>query len=417
MKYLLKSVTILDKNSTYHQQKKDILIEEGQLIKIADQIDEEAEIISGENLVVSKGWVDIKSRLCDPGYEHIETIESGLDAAAYGGFTHVCTVPSTLPVTDQKTQVEYQINRANNHVVQIHPYGALTKGMEGNEMAEYYDMQNSGAIAFHDDELPVKSGILYRALLYAKSFNGTMAVSCLEESISRHGVVNEGKISAKTGLKASPAVAEWIEVKRNIELAKYTGGKIHLTGITTKESVDIIAQAKQEGVQITADIQIEHLIFNEDKNLSFDTNYRFEPVLRTEEDRKALWAGLQSGAIDYIAVNHRPCDHEEKDIVFENAACGVIRFQTAINELMQAPEFDIELVTEVLSNRNRAFLHENDFTIEENTEADLTLIDLSAQWTFDESELLSKSRNTYMLDQEMKGKVLGVFNRGKAYLK
>lgn len=419
MKHLLKSVLIIDSTSDFHQQKKDILIEDGQITQLEDLLSvEDAEIIQGEGLLVTKGWVDVKSRLCDPGEEHKETIETGLDAAAFGGFTHVCSVPNTHPITDSKLQIEYQINRANNHIVQLHPIGALTTGMEGKDMAEYYDMQQSGAVAFCDDEKSVSPDILYRALLYSKSFGAQLMVSSLEPTISKHGIVNEGFVSAKTGFKPSPAVAEWIEINRNIEIANYTGGKLHLTGVSTEESVELIRQAKKKGISITADVQIEHLLFNENENLNFDTHYRFYPVLRREEDRKALWEGLKDGTIDFIAANHRPCDIEEKNVVFEDAACGVIRYQTVMNELSMAPEFDLLLILEILSNRNRQFIQNKANTkIKIGTTADLTVYSPNKSWEFDASTLLSKSSNSYLFGKELRGEAVAIFHQGKVCLK
>lgn len=419
MKYLLKAVTIFDKTSAHHRQKKDILIEEGVITKIENQLAEnDAITVTGEELIVSKGWVDLKAFLCDPGEEHKETIEKGLNAAAFGGFTHICSLPATHPSADNKTQIEYQIRKSENHLVQLHPYGTVTSELRGENMAEYFDMKQSGAIAFTDDEKRVSSGVLYRALLYSKTFGGKIVSFSNDLSISKGGIVNEGIASTMTGLKAAPAVAEWIDIERNIRLAAYTDGNLHLTGISTAESVELIRKAKAEGINVTADVHVEHLIFTEDKNLDFDTNYKFSPVLRTENDRTALWNALKDGTIDYIVSNHRPCDTEEKEVVFDDASFGTIRLQTVINELMLAPEFDIELVVDILSGRNRAFLEtDTEATIEVGTAADLTVFAPKSKWIFNKDTLLSGCRNTYMLDQELIGAVVAVINRGQIQLK
>lgn len=419
MNYLLKSVKILDKASSFHQQTKDILIENGIITKIENAITaEDAVVVAGQNLVVSKGWVDLKVHITDPGEEYKETIENTLDSAAFGGFTHVCSLPSTHPVADNKTQIEYQLKRAENHLVQLHPYGSITKGIKGEEMAEYYDMMQSGAVAFTDDMKRINSGILYRSLLYAKTFGGKVVTFANDNAIANHGIVNEGVTSAMTGLKATPAVAEWIDIERNIRLAEYTEGNLHLTGISTAHGVDLIRKAKADGINVTADVQIEHLIFNEEKNLSFDSNYKFFPVLRTEEDRQALWEGLKDGTIDYIVSNHRPCDTEEKEVVFDDASFGTIRLQTVINELALAKEFDLELVLDVLSSRNRQFIESLENTpIEIGQKADLTIFDAHKEWKLTRENIISGVRNTYMLGQEMKGAVLAVINRGQIQLK
>lgn len=419
MRYLLKAVKIFDKTSSFYLQTKDILIENGFITNIENSItDENTVVVDGMDLAVSRGWVDLKAYLCDPGEEYKETIEKALDSAAFGGFTHVCSLPSTHPVADNKTQIEYQLRKAENHLVQLHPYGSVTKGIKGEEMAEFYDMLQSGAVAFTDDMKRISSGILYRSLFYTKTFGGKIVTFANDAALSKHGIVNEGVVSAMTGLKADPSVSEWIDIERNIRLAEYTGGNLHLTGISTAHGVALIRQAKKDGINVTADVHVEHLIFNEDKNLTFDSNYKFFPVLRTEDDRKALWSGLKDGTIDYIVSNHRPCDTEEKDVVFDEASFGTIRFQTFINELMQAPEFNLELVLDVLGNRNREFLNENtDTQIEIGNTADLTVFSTSKEWEFTHENLISGCKNTYMLGQTLKGSVLAVINRGQIQLK
>lgn len=419
MNYLLKAAKILDKASSFNQQRKDILIENGIITAIDSTIDApDAIIVAGQDIVVSKGWVDLKTHITDPGEEYKETIENTLDAAAFGGFTHICSLPTTHPVTDNKTQIEYQLKRAENHLVQLHPFGAVTKGIKGEEMAEYYDMQQSGAVAFTDDMTRINSGILYRSLFYSKTFGAKIVTFSNDSQIGNHGIVNEGITSALTGLKPTPSVAEWIDIERNIRLATYTGGNLHLTGVTTAHSVDLIRKAKAEGISVTADVHVEHLIFTEEENMKFDSNYKFFPVLRTEEDRKALWKGLKDGTIDNIVSNHRPCDTEEKEVVFDDASFGTIRLQTVINELALAPEFDLELVLDILSSRNRLFLYNNDeAAIEIGQSADLTIFEPTKSWLFNQENLISGVRNTYMLGKEMHGEVIAVINRGQIQLK
>lgn len=420
MNYLLKAVKILDKASSFNQQTKDILVENGIITQIADVVSsEDAIMVMGENLLVSKGWVDLKTQITDPGEEYKETIEMTLDAAAFGGFTHVCSLPSTHPVTDNKTLIEYQLRKAENHLVQIHPYGSITKGMKGEEMAEYYDMKQSGAVAFTDDSKRINSGILYRSLFYAKTFGGKVVTFANDSAIANHGIVNEGVTAALTGLKATPAVAEWIDIERNIRLASYTGGFLHLTGISTAHGVELIRNAKAEGIHVTADVQVEHLIFTEEQNLKFDSNYKFFPVLRTEEDRLALWKGLKDGTIDNIVSNHRPCDTEEKEVVFDDASFGTIRLQTLINELAIAPEFDLEFVVEILADRNRKFINDEQTlrAIEVGVYADLTVFEPNKEWCFSKDNLLSGVRNTYMLDKQLNGEVIAVIHRGQIQLK
>lgn len=420
MKYLLKAVKVHDTNSSFHQKVTDILIEDGIITQLVSDIvsTEEMIEISGESLIVSQGWIDLKAHFCDPGEEHKETIEKGLNSAAFGGFTHVCSLPSTHPVSDNKTQIEYQLRKSENHLVQLHPYGTVTHELKGENMAEYYDMMQAGAIAFTDDQKRINSGILYRALLYSKTFGGRIIAFSKDAAISNGGIVNEGYTSTMTGLKADPAVAEWIDIDRNIRLAKYTEGNLHLTAITTAESVELVRKAKAEGISVTADVHVEHLIFNDSQNLDFDSNYKFNPVLRNENDRQALWAGLYDGTIDFIVSNHRPMDTEEKEVVFDDASAGNIRLQTFINELMLAPEFNLEKVITIISERNRTFLNlPQPSTIEIGATADLTVFAPNQTWEFDKNSLISGCRNTYMLNKTLKGSVLAVINKGQIQYK
>jgi dihydroorotase len=417
MNVLISNVKVHNTASQWHQKNVDIILFDGKVedISIHDSsknTNDYDQIIAGEDLFISSGWVDLKVHTSDPGEEHKSSVKETLDAAAFGGFTHIMTLPSTKPVVDNKSQIQYLINTSQNHAVQLHPMGAISHGMKGEQLAELYDMYESGVRYFSDDDHSVNAGLMLRALLYAKNFGGKVISFPQEESIVGNGKVNEGLASTKTGLKAYPRIAETIRLSRDLDLTSYTDGEIHISGVSCKGSIALIKAAKEEGLKITADVHVDNLLFDESKVLSFDTNYKVNPPLRREKDVASLWEAIKDGTIDAIVSNHRAMDKEEKDLEFDLANFGTIGLQTLFSSLNKKFVSDTTIIIDVLSNRNRKLLGLKTDTFEKGEVADFTIYNPNKDWQMSTDKLLTKTSNTPQINQSQKGIAIGVINKG-----
>ncbi|MCX6296523.1 MAG: dihydroorotase, partial [Bacteroidetes bacterium] len=414
MNILIKSAHIIDSMSIHNGKVMDILIENGTIKSIKSKIlpEKNVKVIEAENLHVSNGWVDMQVNFCDPGLEHKESIDTGLMAAANGGFTGVAIVSSTNPTIHSKSEVLYIKNKTANSIVDAYPIGTLSHKQEGVDISEMYDMQQSGAVAFSDDKKAVtNSGLLMRALLYAQNFGGLIITHCDEKSISNDGKMNEGIISTKLGLKGIPALAEELMVNRNIFLAEYTNAAMHITNISTQKSVDLIRQAKVKGLKITASANAYNIALDENNLIEFDSNYKLNPPLRTREDIDAIRKGIADGTIDALSCDHRPQEIETKDVEFDHASNGMIGLETAFGLInSNKGKIKLETIINTLTSNPRKILKLKATFISEGELANITLFDPFQEWIFEKKHIHSKSSNTPFIGTKFTGKVLGIIN-------
>ncbi len=419
MKLLLKQVIISDKHSPFNGQQKDILIENGLITSIANDIDQsDAQVVHQTNLLASPGWVDIFSHFCDPGFEYKETLESGAQAAAAGGYTTVFTLPNTQPVVYSKTQVEYVLQKSRTLPVRLLPLGAITRNAEGKELAEMYDMLNSGAVAFSDGINPVQtSGLLLKALQYVKAFNGVVIQLPVDRSIGNTGLMNEGITSTQMGLPGLPAIAEELLIARDIELANYAGSRLHVTGVSTARGLNLVTAAKQQGIAVTCSVTPYHLFFTDEDLTTYDTNLKVDPPLRSRKDMLALRQGLLDGTIDCIASHHRPQDWDNKVCEFEYAQPGMIGLESCFKVLNTiCPELSAQQLTDLLSNNARQIFNLPQAVIKEGEAADITLFERETKAILTKASFKSRSVNSAFLQEELKGSVTGIVQNNQLYL-
>ena len=417
MTTLLKSATIIDSSSQYHKQIKDILIINGKIDKIANKIQNKPsyKVVELENLHVSCGWFDTSVSLGEPGYEERETIQNGLLVASKSGFTSIALNPNTFPVIDSKSDIEFLINKASNSATSLYPIGALTKLSDGKEIAELYDMQQSGAIAFGDYNKPIENDNLMKiALLYAQNFDGLVISFPKNNSISGEGIVNEGVNSTKLGIKGSPALAEHMQIARDLFLLEYTGGKLHIPTISTAKSVELIKEAKKKGLQVSCSVSAHHLTLVDDELQFFDSKVKVTPPLRTKADTKALQKGLKDGIIDMITSDHNPIDTEHKKLEFSLSKDGTIGLESlfgAVNTVL-----DLETTIKCLTINPRSVFGQDIQSIKKDTIANFTLFNPEGPYLFSKDNILSTSKNSAFEGKKLQGTVYGIFANKKLVL-
>ena len=416
---LIQAVTILHPNSPFNGKLADVLIIDGKISEIGKKItvpNIKTVIISGKGQFLSPGFLDINVNFGEPGLETKEDIDSGCSAAVAGGFTAVALMPNTQPPIHSKAEVLYLVNKSQNNLVDILPIGCISHNREGKEMAEMFDMQRSGAIAFSDGNRPVSNaGLMSRALLYTKSFNGLIFSYAEDQDIAAKGKMNEGVMSTFLGMKGNPSLAEDLMVSRDLYLAEYNEARIHFSTISTARSVDLIRKAKKAGVKVTCDVAAHHLVLTEDELEGFDSQYKVKPPLRTKADQKALIAGLKDGTVDAIVSQHTPHEIEFKDVEFEIAAFGIIGLQTVLPIVLKAG-LSPELILDKLAIGPRKVLGLSIPGLEVGNSANFILFNPSEEWVFNEESSRSKSSNSPFIGQKLTGKVKLVCNNDQYIL-
>lgn len=413
MNVLIKSATIIDSKSDFHNTTQDLLIEKGKISKIGKSIKNTNNYkeINLENLHISQGWFDSSVCFGEPGFEDRETIENGLKTAAKSGFTSVVMQVNTQPVIDTNSAITFVNMKAQNNAVNLLPMGALTRNSDGVDLAELFDMKSAGAIAFSDYKKPIANpNLLKIALQYASNFNGLVCSFPQENRISGQGVMNENITSTTLGLKGNPSLAEALQVARDLYLLEYTGGKLHIPTISTAESVALIRNAKQKKLDVTCSVAIHNLCLTDKELEDFDTHYKVLPPLRTQSDVDALIEGLKDGTIDMVTSDHNPITIEGKKVEFDYADYGTIGLESAFGALQTL--FSTKKTIQLLT-RGKARFNVEPSIIAEGNIADLTLFNPDKKYTFTTKNIYSSSKNSLFLEKELKGSVYGIIANKK----
>ncbi len=380
---------------------------------------DELETIDCAGRIVSPGFIDVHCHLREPGREEVETIASGARAAAAGGFTAVCAMPNTDPVTDNQAAVGFILGQARRAAAaRVYPIGAISIGEKGETLAEFGEMVGAGAVAVSDDGKPVVSAQLMRtALEYARTFGIPVADHCEEPTLAHGGVMNEGAISARLGLKGIPSEAEEIMVIRDILLARRTGGHVHLAHMSTKGSVELIRWGKDRGIRVTAEVCPHHLSLTEECCEGYDTNAKMNPPLRTAEDVEALQAAVVDGTIDLIATDHAPHHYDEKEREFADAPFGIVGLETAlavvVSRLVVDGRLSYSTLIERMSCAPARLFNLPGGTLARGSVSDITVFDPDHEWVVDPASFLSKGRNTPYAGTRLRGRAVCTVVGGK----
>lgn len=415
MSILIKNAKVIDPRHKLNEVV-DVLIANGKIGKIGKNLSANgSEVVDGRGKYLLPGFIDLHVHFREPGDEHKESIRSGAMAALKGGFVGAVTMPNTKPATDNGAIVEFILKRAREANFNVFPCGTLSKSREGKEISEMADLKAAGCVAVSDDGSYLRNPVVARHAFEYASQLGLIIMSHAEiPELTKGGVINEGAVSTRLGLKGMPAVAEVIAVATDIELAKMTGARLHISHLSTRGALEKVRQAKLEGLPVTCEVTPHHLALTEEALKDYDTNFKMNPPLRSEEDREAMVEGLKEGSIDCVATDHAPHQIEEKDQEFELAPFGVIGIETAfavVNSMVP-----VEIAVERLALSPAKILGLTKFNdIQEGSSANLAMVDLEKKWVVKEKDFISKSRNSCFIDREVKGSVEATVCNGKLY--
>jgi len=406
------------------QDSLDMLIVDGMIEKIGRvSATTQLKVIDLAGKVIAPGFLDMHVHLREPGFEYKETIETGLLAAASGGFTALCCMPNTNPTLDEAPIVRHVLERAKsvqNGIVDLYPIAAITRNREGKELSPMMELAHCGVVGFSDDGAPVESAeVMRRAMEYASMLKKPIIQHAEDPSLTKGGVMNEGFVSTSLGMQPIPPVAEVVMVARDLILAEYTGAQYHVAHISTAGAVELLRGAKKKNQDVSAEAAPHHFSLTEESVRSFDTNTKMNPPLRTRQDVEAVKEGLRDGTIEVIATDHAPHSYDDKQVEFMYAPFGIVGLETAlglaIRELLESKVLSLYQLVEKFSTNPRRILHLPPINIAEGEAANLTLFDPDLEWVVDCSQFKSKSRNTPFGTWKLKGKALGIINNGHLY--
>ncbi len=399
-----------------------IRIKDGVIAEISSSLEprDEEEVFDAKGAYVSGGWMDMHVHFREPGYEHKETIETGCRSAMFGGFTEVACMPNTKPAIHTRDVVEFIKNKSNYQLVDVHPIGCVTKERAGKSIAEMSDMKQGGAVAFSDDGDPVYNSQVMRVALEYSSMLGMPIINHEEDlDLSRPGHMHEGVVSTRLGLEGTPGIAEEIMIARDIMLAEFTGGHVHVAHISTRNAVDLVRRAKAKGLNVTTEVCTHHFDLTDEEidRRHFDTHVKMHPPLRTQDDVDAMVEGLKDGTIDVICTDHAPHSVEEKEVEFIYAPNGIIGLDTAwsicVNRLLKSGEMELEQILEKLIAKPREILNLEIPYIKKGNKANLTLFNTDEEWTYHPGEVRSKSKNSPYIGETLTGRAIALYNKGR----